>query len=264
MISRSWNKLIKSLQNKKYRKIHQLFLVEGAKSVQELLESDYQATMLFSTEDFIREHIRLIQKQSLPYQVIAPDELAGLGTFQTNNACLAVVRTKPNVPLQVQTGEYGLVLDDIKDPGNLGTILRIADWYGINKIICSETTADVYNPKVISASMGSFTRVQTYYCNLREYLSAISFPVYGAFLDGQPVHDIPFAATGLIVMGNESQGIHPELVPFIHQRIHIPRYGGAESLNVGIATAIICDNWRRGERAEKGKSETGDWKNDAE
>jgi RNA methyltransferase, TrmH family len=246
MISKKWLKLIHSLQVKKYRKLHQAFLVEGAKSVQELLSSDYQITILFTTQEFYNENIRLLSKQSFECQIVTQEELEKTGVFQSNNACLAVAVSKPNQPLIIKTREYALVLDEIKDPGNLGTIIRIADWYGITKIICSETTTDFYNPKVIAASMGSFTRVQLYYCNLHEYLQHIpKLQVYGAYLEGTDIHTVLFASTGLIVMGNESQGISPALEPYITQKIHIPRYGGAESLNVGIATAVICDNMRR-------------------
>jgi RNA methyltransferase, TrmH family len=247
MISKKWVKLITSLQHKKYRKQHQAFLVEGAKSVLELFSSDYQVQILFITEEFYQQHIRLLQKQSLPYQIVSQQELEKTGVFQTNNACLAVVATKPNQSLAVSGDEYILMLDDVKDPGNLGTILRIADWFGITKLVCSENTTDFYNPKVISASMGSFTRVQVYYCDLVSYLKTMdnALPVYGAFLDGTDVHTIAFAKGGILLMGNESQGINQELTPFVTNRIHIPRYGGAESLNVGIATAVICDNIRR-------------------
>jgi TrmH family RNA methyltransferase len=246
MISTKWLKLIKSLQVKKYRKIHQAFLVEGAKSVQELIQSDFEVMAVFATQTFYQEHIRLFQNQSFEHQVVKEDELAKIGSFQSNNACLAVAKAKLNEAVTFNSDEFGLVLDGIQDPGNVGTIVRIADWYGINKVICSDDTADIYNPKVISASMGSFTRVQTYYCDLVEYLkNQKSMPVYGAFLEGQNVHGYPFAPAGLVVMGNESQGIREPLQKFIRHKIHIPRYGGAESLNVGIATAIICDNLRR-------------------
>jgi RNA methyltransferase, TrmH family len=247
MISKKWVKLITSLQHKKYRKQHQAFLVEGAKSVLELFSSDYQVQMLFITEEFYQQHIRLLQKQSLPYQVVSRQELEQTGVFQTNNACLAIATTRPNLPVAVSENEYILMLDEVKDPGNLGTIIRIADWFGISKLVCSETTTDFYNPKVVAASMGSFTRIHPYYCDLVQYLKKIhgSLPVYGAFLEGADVHTVPFARGGILLMGNESQGISRELAPWVSNKIHIPRYGGAESLNVGIATAIICDNIRR-------------------
>jgi len=169
-----------------------------------------------------------------------------MGSFQTNNAAIAVADTLPNAPLRVTAGEYAVALDGIQDPGNVGTILRIADWYGIRKVICSEDTADVYNPKVISASMGSFTRVRTYYCDLPAYLHQhAGTPFLGAFLDGDDVHRFVFPPLGLLVMCNESKGIRPEVEALITHKVHIPRYGSAESLNVGIATAIICDNVKR-------------------
>lgn len=247
MISKKWVKLITSLQHKKYRKQHQAFLVEGAKSVLELFSSDYQIQILFMTEEFYQQHIRLLQKQSLPYEIVSQDELEKTGMLQTNNACLAVVSTKANQSVTASDNEYILMLDDVKDPGNLGTIIRIADWFGISKLVCSENTTDFYNPKVIAASMGSFTRVQLYYCDIAQYLKKNEgrLPVYGAFLDGTDVHTVPFAPAGILLMGNESQGISEALTPWVTSRIHIPRYGGAESLNVGIATAVICDNIRR-------------------
>jgi TrmH family RNA methyltransferase len=247
MISKKWVKLINSLQHKKYRRQHQAFLVEGAKSVLELFSSNYQIQILFVTDEFYQQHIRLLQKQSWECQIVSQQELEKTGVFQTNNACLAVVTTKPNKVLPIEANEYVLMLDEVKDPGNVGTILRIADWFGIQKVICSENTTDFYNPKVISASMGSFTRIQAYYCNLAEYIHqyARSLPVYGAFLEGTDVHTVSFASAGILLMGNESLGIRPELEPLVTQKIHIPRYGSAESLNVGIATAVICDNIRR-------------------
>ncbi|MFM7487408.1 MAG: RNA methyltransferase, partial [Cytophagales bacterium] len=138
--------------------------------------------------------------------------------------------------------EFALVLDDIRDPGNLGTIIRTADWYGIKKIIASEETADFYNPKVIHATMGSFCRVQIFYTSLLQYLSDASQPVYGAFLDGDNVHDIDFSKSGLLVIGNEAQGISKVVENKVTQRITIPKRGGAESLNASVATAILLDN----------------------
>jgi TrmH family RNA methyltransferase len=137
------------------------------------------------------------------------------------------------------------VLDDIRDPGNLGTIMRVADWYGINKIVASEETADVYNSKVIQSSMGSFTRVNIFYTDLGRYLSESTTPVFGAFLDGENVHEINFGKGGLIIIGNEAKGISEAVEKFVTKRITIPRFGQAESLNAAIATAVICDNVRR-------------------
>lgn len=251
MLSKNQIKYIQSLHQKKYRQQYEAFLVEGAKSVQEVLQSDFQIEVLLITEVFYKENTRLIDSQPKPVEIVSVAELERIGTLESNNAALAVVKTKENRPLLAEPGEIALILDDIRDPGNLGTILRIADWYGVKKIICSETTADVYNPKVISASKGSFTRVNWWYGNIVQFLERQSeLPgsspvVYGAFLEGVNVHKLSFQQSGYLVMGNESNGIRPEVERYITQRVTIPAYGGAESLNVGIATAVLLDNWRR-------------------
>jgi TrmH family RNA methyltransferase len=220
--------------------------VEGAKSVQETLLSTFSIETLFVTEDFLNQHINLIEKRLREDRIVRvkEQELTAIGTLQTNNAALALVSMRENTPLVIHE-EYALALDDVRDPGNLGTILRIADWYGIRKMICSQETAELYNPKVISASMGSFLRIQVYYTDLPTYFQQNSVPVYGAVLDGENVHQTRFPGKGIILLGNESKGIHSSLFPFLQKRIRIPRYGEAESLNVAIATAVICDNIRR-------------------
>jgi TrmH family RNA methyltransferase len=172
-------------------------------------------------------------------------ELKELGEFQSNNAALAVARMKPNDRLGVSTEEFALVLDDIRDPGNLGTILRTADWFGIHKVIASEETADCYNAKVITATMGSFTRTRIYYTSLEDYLPRTGMRIFGAYLNGQSIHQVNFGRGGLILIGNESRGISPQLEPFVTDKVTIPRYGQAESLNAAIATAVFCDNLRR-------------------
>lgn len=225
--------------------------MEGAKSVQEVLLSDFQIEFIAATEEFYKENAPVIDNQRTSVEIASVADIERAGTLESNNAALAVVRTKENRSLLAEPGEIALVLDDIRDPGNLGTILRIADWYGVRKILCSETTADVYNPKVISASKGSFTRVQWWYGDLmpvlREALEQPQPPtIYGAFLDGDDVHTMNFwPSGGYVVMGNESNGIRPDVAHFVTQRVTIPRYGGAESLNVGIATAVLLDNIRR-------------------
>ncbi len=247
MISKKTVKLIKSLHLKKFRKQNGLFLVEGAKVVLEVLNSSYSIETLFATEDFLQHHFSLINLRLKDGQVETVSEhiLAETGTLQTNNAALALVKIQENVPLFVKN-EYALALDDVRDPGNLGTILRIADWYGIRKIICSPETAELYNPKVISASMGSFVRVQVYYTNLPTFFQQTSLPVFGAVLEGENIHQLHFPAEGILLLGNESHGIHENLYPLLHQKISIPKFGSAESLNVAIAAAVICDNLRRG------------------
>ena len=241
MISKKKASLIRALQQKKYRYQHKRFLVEGAKSVQELLQSNLKVELLLYTDEFTFRHNRP-ETEMIP---VSTAELNRLGTFKQNNAALAVVVMPEPGNLSVTAHEFALVLDEVRDPGNLGTIIRIADWYGISKIICAATCADCYNPKVINSSMGSFTRVSIQYTSLSEYLHNTSLPVYGAFMEGEAVHNVNFPKGGLLVMGNESRGVNHELEPFIKHRIAIPSYGNAESLNVAIATAVICDNIRR-------------------
>lgn len=251
MLSKNQVKYIQALHQKKYRQQHGAFLVEGAKSVQEVLQSDFQTELVVATDIFYKENSRLMDHQRTPVEIASSADLERIGTLDSNNAALAVVRTKENRPLVAKPGEITLILDDVRDPGNLGTILRIADWYGVRTILCSETTTDVYNPKVISASKGSFTRVNWWYGDVGRLLSEIgdsgagSLPVYGAFLGGADVHTLSFESGGYLVMGNESNGISPAVGQHVTRRVTIPRYGDAESLNVGIATAVLLDNWRR-------------------
>ena len=250
MVTRKTIKLIKSLHQKKYRYQHRLFLVEGAKSVLELIAADtFTVKTLLGTEVFLQQHKNLLVNHLTEAQLVEVDEdtLSTLGHFKNSNATLALVEL-PTVDIgSPAVGEYVLALDAISDPGNLGTILRIADWYAIRQIVCSPETTDIYAPKVISASMGSFLRVRVAYEDLLVYLHRAKRPVYGAALDqGSSVYQwVPDQAGGIILMGNESVGIRPDLHSFVDQYVHIPRFGHAESLNVGVATAILCDNLKR-------------------
>jgi len=248
-MTRNWQKLVKQLQQKKFRKQEGLFVVEGTKSVIELLQSDIQIEAIFGTSNFAKElevNPALSQKgQDL--QETDANTLGKVGSFNTNDGALAVAKIQPNEPISPENG-YLLALDDVRDPGNLGTLIRIADWYNFKGIICSETCADWYNPKTIASSMGSFTRIRGYYCPLPEYLNTHSeqTPIYGAFMNGQNVHSISFPESGILVLGNESNGISEETSKQIKFPITIPRFGQAESLNVAMAGAIIADNVRRG------------------
>ena len=248
MVTRKTIKLLKSLHQKKYRYQHRLFTVEGAKSVLELLASAFTVKTLLGTEVFLQQHKNLLAQQLTDDQVVKVDEatLSGLSYFKNNNAALALAALPSVSPAPLVSG-YALALDNIRDPGNLGTIIRVADWYGIRQVICSEETTDAYAPKVISASMGSFLRVPVAYVDLSSYLSSVEVPVYGAVLDrGIDLHHQPIRGVGgVILLGNESAGIRPELESYIREHVHIPRYGGAESLNVGVAAAVICDNLMR-------------------
>jgi len=247
MLSKNTLKYVNALHLKKYRQEYGAFLVEGKKSVLELLASDFEIELLVITDSFYKERTALLDKQSFRLETATPDQLAKTGTLQTNDSAIAVVKTKQNDFLCANPNEYVLVLDDVRDPGNLGTIIRIADWYGIAKIVCSNTTTDWYNPKVIAASKGSFVRVRGYYCDLAHYLAAQkTAPVYGTFMDGHNIHQTIFGNQGgYVVLGNESNGVGRAVEEFITDKITIPRFGGAESLNVAIAAAIVCDNLRR-------------------
>ena len=220
-------------------------MVEGMKSVLELLRSSFQVDLLIGTTEAFAENNTLFQRPGIEWIGTNAEVLASLGAFKANHTVMAVARMKPNAPFLVQTGEFVLALDDVRDPGNLGTILRIADWYGITKVVTTEETADFYNPKTIQASMGSFTRVSYFETDLTRFLSEVEVDVYGAFLEGENVHRVRWNSGGVVVIGSESHGISKEVEGLVTKRITIPRFGGAESLNAAIATAVICDNIRR-------------------
>ncbi len=245
MISKAKARYIKFLQVKKYRQAEQCFLVQGAKAVKETLTSDFEVETLLGTRTFLDSYHDVPSGKAKEVIEVSEQELTDVGSVETNNTALAVVRMKLNREPVLPADDFSLVLDDIRDPGNLGTIIRTADWYGIKNLIASPETTDLYNPKVISATMGSFLRVHVFYVPLVEYLLRISLPVYGMFLNGKDVHTEKFSQGGLIVIGNESKGISPEVEKQISHRITIPRVGGAESLNASTATAIVLDNLRR-------------------
>ena len=240
--------MIKSLQDKKYRQKTGLFLVEGEKSVAEVLSSDFEIKTLLSTRLFQTKYQKLLKDKKVVCETVEAPEIEKVSSLESNDSALAVVRQKTNLVLDNKIGgdEIVLALDNIRDPGNFGTIIRIADWYGVKNIIASIGTVDLYNPKVISATKGSFTRVNVYYADLKNYLEKVNTPVLGAFMEGVNAHKFSFPKNGILVMGNESNGITPEIEKVIRQKITIPNFGGqAESLNVAIATAVLLDCWRR-------------------
>jgi len=245
MLSKARIKYIKSLQLKKYRKQEQCFVVEGEKSVLELLRSDFDVLQLLATTEFLKREDKFLQSFTGEILEVNPNELAAVSEYSTNDAALAVARMKQNRAPVIKPDSFVLMLDDLRDPGNLGTILRTADWYGINTLLASEETAEMYNSKVIQSSMGSFTRVSIFYTNLVEFLSTNKLPVFGAFLEGSNVHDVEYGRSGIVVIGNEARGISEAVEKFVTHRITIPKYGNAESLNAAMATAVICDNIRR-------------------
>ncbi|QSE99419.1 RNA methyltransferase [Fulvivirga lutea] len=241
MLSKSLAKFIKSLQLKKQRKKEGLFIVEGEKSVNELLQSNFKVKYLVGLSDYVND----INQPT--FEVFEANEktLDSIGTFKSSDRVIAVAEMKDVKNFSISKEEIVLALDGINDPGNLGTIIRLADWYGVKSILASPETADLYNPKVISATKGSFTRVNVYYTDLVAALSESQAPVYGAMMEGQNLHKVKFESGGIIVMGNEANGISPQVEKLIKHKITIPKFGKAESLNVAMATGIILDNVKR-------------------
>ena len=210
--------------------------------MQEVLQSDFQVLTLVATQEFLDSNYRLVNGYEGEVVVCSGEQLKSLGEFKTNDSALAVVRMKEMKMPSLKPDSFCLMLDDVRDPGNLGTIIRIADWYGIKNMIASPETADMYNSKVLAASMGSFTRVNMYYTALVEYLNQVNMPVIGTFLTGENIHQVKDVHGGLLVIGNEANGISKEVEALVTRRVTIPRIGKAESLNAAVATAIACDN----------------------
>ena len=218
--------------------------MEGAKGVEEVLQSRFEVECLLATSDYLKKLPLALTSKAQEVLEVKENDLVQTGTFKSNNTAMAVVKMPGVLKPELLNDPIILALDSVNDPGNLGTIIRIADWYGIQNIICSPDTADVYNPKVINSTMGSFTRVNVIYTNLNEYLSESGKRIYGALLEGESIYDSQLSE-GIILMGSESHGISEELRVFITDPIKIPGRGGAESLNVAVATAVVLDNFFR-------------------
>ena len=241
MVSKNQIKLITSLQQKKYRNIENLFIAEGIKVIQELLQSDFELEHLYETELLFTE-VNPAKKT-----LIGTTDLNKISALNSPNNCLAIFKIPKSKPI-IENGLL-LALDDIRDPGNLGTILRLCDWFGIEQLICSSETADIYNPKVVQATMGSLSRVNVSYIDLNLFLKQTSLPVFGTFMDGKNIYTQDLPQEGIIVMGNEANGISATNEKIIKNRVAIPRFGNlkqTESLNVATATAIILSEFRRG------------------
>jgi TrmH family RNA methyltransferase len=240
MLSKSQISFLKSLQQKKIRKTQGLFLVEGIKSVKEFVNSAYQIDTIYHTPGSASKMLNLSQKMN--FHETSANDLEKFSSLTTPQEVIALVKIPqwPKLSTQKLAKCFSLVLDGIQDPGNLGTIIRTADWFGINTIICSEDTVDAYNPKVVQATMGSLSRINLHYTNIVEVIKNSKIPVFGALLDGDNIYQTNFSTEGLIVMGNEGNGISPAIEALIQNRVTIPQVGKAESLNVAIATAIFC------------------------
>ena len=248
MISKNQIKFIRQLEQKKYRRREGLFVAEGTKVVGDLL-AVCQPRALYATRPWLDSHHALAQA-SFDVTEISDDELRRVSFQQHPQQVLALFPLPEGGRPEVGSHELALALDGVQDPGNLGTIIRIADWFGIATIVCSEDTADAWNPKVVQATMGSIARVNIIYTELPAWLDALpaDFPVYGTLLDGEDIYRQPLTAHGLIVMGNEGNGISEAVRRRVSHRLLIPDFhqgDTADSLNVAIATAITCSEFRR-------------------
>jgi TrmH family RNA methyltransferase len=252
MISKNTIKLIKSLALKKNRVKENLFLIEGDKNVSEVLESKFKVEKLFATSNFLLSNKLKLKTVKLVTEVTQEDiNQTSLLKSPQSSIALCVLPAPRELPETIDS-DLWIYLDEIQDPGNLGTIIRICDWFGIENLFCSPKTADIFNPKVIQASMGSFCRIEVWYTpfDLVSRLAAKSgISIFGAFLEGENIYEQQLPKRALLVMGNEGNGIGPDIEAKIEQKIKIPGFNqnpkSAESLNVSVATAIICSEFRR-------------------
>lgn len=240
MLSKNQIKFISGLHQKKQRIANQLFFAEGVKCIQELVQSNFELEHLYTIQDDFEEVVAANKT------LISDSELKKISALTTPNSCFAIFK----MPQEKAIIESGLILalDSIRDPGNLGTILRLCDWFGIEQLICSKETVDIYNPKVVQATMGSITRVNVNYVDLNGFIAQTKLPVFGTFMDGENIYKCDLPQEGIIIMGNEANGISSELEQLVQNRLTIPRFGNlqkTESLNVATATAIILSEFRR-------------------
>lgn len=233
MLTKNAIKLITSLSSKKFRQKYNLFVVEGVKNVKEVLKSPIKVRDLYTTNP----NFDTSATQNIFY--ISENELKKISFLTNPNEVLAVCEIPAHQP-KINENGIKIVLDTINDPGNLGTIIRLADWFGIKQIICSKETVDLYNPKVIMSTMGSFSRVEVIYTDLAEVFASYPHSILGTFMEGESIYQYNFPENAMIVMGNEANGISPELQQYISQKISIPAFGkSTESLNVAMATSIV-------------------------
>jgi TrmH family RNA methyltransferase len=250
MLSKNTIKLIKSLAHKKYRQKHQLFLVEGDKNVIEVLDSRMIVKSLFATSSFLSENESLA-KNAEKIEVATNEEIKKASLLKSPQNSLAICLLPKTTELPQKPDPFSFYLDGIQDPGNLGTIIRTCDWFGIENLYCSEDTADVFNPKVIQATMGSFTRVKINYTGLnelKEMARTFEIKIIGSFMDGNSIYKSQLPEKALVILGNEGKGIRKEAEQSIEQRISIPRFHNKnkpESLNVAATAAIICSEFKR-------------------
>jgi TrmH family RNA methyltransferase len=257
MISAAQIKLIRSLRQKKFRDQSHLYLVEGEKMAEELLTgsdtSRHRPVRLFATAEYLDRNKDLMHGHTAEINEASDKELDKVSNLVTPPPVIALVsKPDPVSPEQIPHGEPVLAFDSIRDPGNLGTILRTADWFGIRHLVCSPDSADLYNPKVVQSTMGAIFRMEVVYTDLYEWLAAIGSEerqILGTFLKGENVYGVPLEENPVILFGNESRGLSDQYDPHLTQRISIPSFHqdgrGAESLNVASSVAVICSEMRR-------------------
>jgi|TARA_B110000438_G_scaffold302790_2_gene361721 RNA methyltransferase, TrmH family len=242
VLSKSQIKLVKSLKHKKYRNNYKLFVLEGLKGILELKNSSFDIDKIILSKESYDKH-----KSELPVSdiiITSKNQINSLSTLKNNFSGLAILKMKNYNVNQLDFEDFVIGVDSLKDPGNLGTILRIADWYNIKSVICSNDTVDLYNSKVIQSSMGSFLRVNTAYTDLEIFFKKSKYIIIGTSLDGDNIKSLSKIKKGIILFGNESNGISKNLFKHINKWVSIKKYGKAESLNVAISSAVILDNLR--------------------
>lgn len=232
---------VRSLHDKSSRMEHGLFIAEGEKLIGEIIESELKIRKIYALDG---------ARIDFDVERISPKEMERISTLKSANNSVAIVEIpRPTLDIKSLKGRVILALDEVQNPGNLGTIIRLADWFGIEDIVCSESTADLYNPKVVQATMGAITRVRVHYTPLVPFLRGCGMTIYGTLLDGENIYNTSLSSEGVIVMGNEGRGLSREVIELIDKPLFIPPFPadrlGSESLNVAIATAIVCSEFRR-------------------
>lgn len=240
MLSKTQSKYIRSLALQKFRKEHQSFIAEGEKIVAEWLSSAHKIEMIVALEEWINTNQALIKKHPEALVIsVTEGELQQISTLQTANKALIVAKELP-LPSLDNINDWCIALDGIRDPGNMGTILRIADWYGIQHVVCSPDCVDVFSPKVVQAAMGAHLRVSIYESDIETFIDKNPLPAIAATLGGTNVYDMPQLDKGIIIIGNEAKGVQTSIIEKTKYNTTIPRIGGAESLNAGVSAGILC------------------------
>jgi len=240
MLSKSQIKYIRSLGQQKYRKEQNVYLAEGEKLAEEWLLSPAVIKMIVAEERWVDANQALVRRHPDAELLIAkPSDLDTISLLQTPNQVLLVVEM-PEEKAKLPQNGWCIALDTIQDPGNMGTIIRIADWFGISDIVCSPDCVDAFNPKVVQSGMGGHLRVNIHKTDLGHFLTQTKMPVFAAVLEGTDVYDMPRSENGILLIGNESKGLHPELIARASHKVTIPKKGGAESLNAGVSAGILC------------------------